>query len=168
MLWHSKTINLFYLLELGNSLWSSENSLWSICSHLCSFTVGSSSKQFIEFCDKQLIRPSQIVPDSHPQGEVAVVEGVLDVGDDGLLVHGHGQDLAPPVDPNDAIAGIMLGGHKDGVRTDTVLIDQGPCLDVVQVNVAVLGDQVDDVVLDGHLEKEESSVKSWDGGAHAP
>ena len=142
-----------YLLELGDGLRGSQDSLGSIGCHLGGLTVGSSAKQLVELCDEQLVGPAQVVPDRHPQGQVGVVEGVLDVGDDGLLVHGDGEDLAAPVDPDDAIAGVVLGRHEDGVGTDPVLVDQGPGLNVVQVDVAVLGDQINDVVLLGNLSK---------------
>lgn len=41
--------------------------------------------------------------------------------------------------------------NKDGVTTDAVHVDTGGRLNVVQVNVAVLCDQVDHVVLRTHL-----------------
>ena len=86
-----------------------------------------------------------------PSGTTEDISTDLDVGDDCLLVHGDGEDLAPPVDADDAIAGVVLRRHEDGVRTDAVLVDEGASLDVVEVHVAVLGDQVHDVVLAGHL-----------------
>ena len=134
-------------MKLGNGEGRSQNPLWRICRHLGGFTVGGSPKELVELCDEQLVGSAQVVPDRHPEGQVGVVEGVLDVGDDGLLVHGDGEDLAPSVDSDDAIAGVVLGRHEDGVGTDPVLVDQSPGLDVVQVDVAVLGDQIDDAVL---------------------
>ena len=41
---------------------------------------------------------------------------------------------------------------KDGVSTDAVHVDARACLEVVQVDVAKLGDQVDHVVLCTHLQ----------------
>ena len=61
--------------------------------------------------------------------------------------------MSPPVDADDAVAGVMLRRHKDSVGADPVLVDQGPGLNVVQVDVAVLGDQINDVVLLGNLSK---------------
>ena len=75
----------------------------------------------------------------------------LDIRNNRLLVHGDGQDLASPVDPDDTVARVMLCCHEDGVSADPVLIDQGPGLNVVQVDVAVLGDQIHNVVLLGNL-----------------
>ena len=88
-----------------------------------------------------------------PSGTTEDISTDLDVGDDCLLVHGDGEDLSPPVDADDAVAGVMLRRHEDSVGADPVLVDQGPGLNVVQVDVAVLGDQINDVVLLGNLSK---------------
>ena len=139
--------SFYYLLELGDGLRCPQDSLGSVSCHLGGLTVGSPPEQLVELCDEELVGPAQIVPDRHPEGQVGVVEGVLDVGDDGLLVHGDGEDLAPPVDPDDSIAGIVLCRDEDGVGTDPVLVDESPGLNVVQMDIAVLGDQIDDAVL---------------------
>ena len=136
-----------YLLELGDGLRGSQDSLGRVSCHLGCLAVGSPTKELVELGHKQLVSSPQVVPHRHPEGQIGVVEGVLDVGDDGLLVHGDGEDLAPPVDPDDAIAGVVLGRHEDCVRADPVLVDQGAALYVVEVDIAVLGDQIDDAVL---------------------
>ena len=41
----------------------------------------------------------------------------------------------------------MGGGDENGVAGDAIHVDTGARLEVVQVDVAVLGDQVHDVVL---------------------
>ena len=71
----------------------------------------------------------------------------LDIRNNSLLVHGDGEDLAPPVDTDDAVACVMLRRHEDGVGADPVLVDQGSGLNVVQVDVSVLCDQIHNVVL---------------------
>lgn len=55
--------------------------------------------------------------------------------------------LALPVDTNDATGGLVDGGDKDGLSADAVHVDAGPGLDVVQVDIAELGDEVDDIML---------------------
>ena len=45
----------------------------------------------------------------------------------------------------------MDGCHKDGLPTDAVHVDTGASLNIVEVDVAKLGDQVDDVILLTHL-----------------
>ena len=45
----------------------------------------------------------------------------------------------------------MDGRDKDGLSTDAIHVDTGASLDVVQVDVAKLGDQVDDIILLTHL-----------------
>ena len=41
----------------------------------------------------------------------------------------------------------LLGRDEDCVRADPVLVDQSAALCVVKVDIAVLGDQIDDAVL---------------------
>ena len=91
------------------------------------------------------------VTDRHPEGKVVVVEGALDVGDHVLLIHRHGQNLSLPVDPDDAISGLVLRRHEYRVCADPVHVDAGAGLDVVKVDIAVLRDQVHHAVLLGHL-----------------
>ena len=99
------------------------------------------AKQVVELCEEEMASSTHVVPDHHPEGQVGVVEGV------GLLVHGDGENLTPPVDYDDAIAGVVLGRHEDGVSADPVLVDQSLGPHVVQLDVAVPGDQVDAVLL---------------------
>lgn len=56
--------------------------------------------------------------------------------------------------------------HKDGIRGDSVHVDAGPGLDVIHVYVAVFGDQVDDVVLGGHLHGYREVVLGFSGEEH--
>lgn len=49
--------------------------------------------------------------------------------------------LSFPVDSNYASSGVMWGRHKDCVTADPVHIDACGCLQVIQVHIAVLGDQ---------------------------
>merc|ERR1719150_948139 len=52
----------------------------------------------------------------------------------------------------------MLGRHEDGVRADPVLIDQSPGLYVIEMDIAVLGDRVDDAVLLRNLHSDGEVV----------
>lgn len=60
-------------------------------------------------------------------------------------------NLPLPVDANDAVSCLVRGGHKDGVTTDAVHEDAGARFNVVKVHVAILGDQVNHVVLLANL-----------------
>lgn len=59
--------------------------------------------------------------------------------------------LSLSVDTNDSTGGLMDSRDKDGLSTDAVHVDTGASLNVVQVDVAKLGDQVDDIILLTHL-----------------
>ena len=54
----------------------------------------------------------------------------------------------------------MLGGDKDGVGTNSVHVNAGPRLDIIEVDITVLGDQVHHAVLLGHLKQETGVVLS--------
>ena len=60
--------------------------------------------------------------------------------------------LSLPVHPDDATGGLVDGSDKDGLPTDAVHVDARAGLQVVQVDVAKLGDQVDRIVLRADLE----------------
>ena len=47
----------------------------------------------------------------------------------------------------------MNGRDENGLSADPVHVDAGPCLQVVEVDVAKLGDEVDHIVLGAHLER---------------
>ena len=42
--------------------------------------------------------------------------------------------------------------HKDGLSTDAVHVDASAGLNVIEMDVAKLGDQVDDIILLTHLD----------------
>ena len=63
--------------------------------------------------------------------------------------------LALPVDSNDSTGSVVDSGDKDGLSTDTVHVDAGPRLKVVEMDVAKLSNEVDHVVLGAHLDREE-------------
>ena len=49
--------------------------------------------------------------------------------------------LSFPVDSNDAASGLVGGSDEDGVATDAIHVDTSAGLNVIQMDVAVLGDQ---------------------------
>ena len=58
------------------------------------------------------------------------------------------------MDSDDATGGVVDSRDKDGLSADAVHVDARACLEVVQVDVAKLGDQVDHVVLCTDLKGE--------------
>lgn len=59
--------------------------------------------------------------------------------------------LSFPVDPNDAGGGFVRGRNKDGLSADPVHVDAGASLQVVQVDVAIFGDEEHHVLLGAYL-----------------
>lgn len=82
----------------------------------------------------------------------------IDVVDDVLLVQGDRQDLSFTIDANDPIGGFVRRSDEDGLGTDSVHVDANPRFNIVQVDVTVLGDQVNDAVLGTHLKRRRSVI----------
>ena len=59
--------------------------------------------------------------------------------------------LSFSVDTNDSTSSFMRSSYKDCVATDSVHVDACSGLNVVQVNITVLGDQIDDVIFRANL-----------------
>ena len=59
--------------------------------------------------------------------------------------------LSFAVDTDDSGAGFMWCCDEDGVTADAVHVDACSSLNIVQVDVAILGDQVNDVILWANL-----------------
>ena len=84
--------------------------------------------------------------------------------------------LSFPVDSNDAIGWLMLGGHEDSVRADPIFreilafrqslfcfripvhVNTGSGFNIVEVHIAVFRDQVDHAVLLRHLRNATCQV----------
>lgn len=80
------------------------------------------------------------------------------------------------VDPDDPGGSLVRRRHKDGLCADSIHVDAHSRLQVVQVNVAVLCDQINDAVLAAnlnvgekpfpmsfHIGVELKLVSSWSG-----
>lgn len=63
--------------------------------------------------------------------------------------------LSFPVDSNDASGWFMWGCNKDGLPADPVHVDTGASLEVIQVDVAIFGDEKDNILLRADLEDRE-------------
>ncbi len=59
--------------------------------------------------------------------------------------------LALSVDSYNATAGLVHGCHKNGLATDAIHVNASASLQVVEMDVAKLGDEVDDIMLGTHL-----------------
>lgn len=68
--------------------------------------------------------------------------------------------LSFPVDSNDASSWFMWGCNKDGLPADPVHVDTGASLEVIQVDVAIFGDEKDNILLRADLEDREQGHKA--------
>lgn len=62
--------------------------------------------------------------------------------------------LSLPVDTNDARSSLMKSGDKDGLPADSVHVDASASFKVVQVDVAIFGDEKDHVLLGADLQEQ--------------
>lgn len=53
----------------------------------------------------------------------------------------------------------MHRSYKDGLPTDAVHVDTSPRLQIVQMNIAKLGDQVDHIMFGTHLKSKNKMLK---------
>ena len=67
-------------MELSDSLRGAKDPLGPVSRHLGRLAVVAAAEEIIELCDEQLVRAAQVVPHGHAQGQVAVVESVLNTG----------------------------------------------------------------------------------------
>ena len=104
-------------------------------------------KQSVEFADEEVFGAGEVVPDCQAQRQVGVLKRVGDVRNDVVFINADGKNLSFSVNSDDARAGLVSGRDEDRVSGDAVHVDAGARLQVVQVDVPVLGDQVNNVVL---------------------
>lgn len=55
----------------------------------------------------------------------------------------------------------MRGRHKNGLSADPVHVDARARLKVIKMDVAVFGDEKDDIMLGAYLEREEIGKTMW-------
>lgn len=66
--------------------------------------------------------------------------------------------LSFPVDSYDTSGGLMRGGDKNGLPADPVHVDASSCLQVVQVDVAIFGDEEDYILLGADLKVKKQRL----------
>lgn len=67
--------------------------------------------------------------------------------------------LSFPVDSNDPSSGLVGRRDKNGLPTDSVHVDTGSSLQVIQVDVAIFSNEEDDILFgtDLHKPREKSA-----------
>ncbi|KAI3480029.1 hypothetical protein L1887_57805 [Cichorium endivia] len=134
------------LLELLDGLGGAKDAAGRVGGDLCGLAVLAGGEERVELLEVEVVCAGEVAAGGELEGEVGVVEGAEDVGDDGVFVNRDGEDLTLAVDADDAAGGFVLCGDKDGVAGDAVHVDAGAGLEVVEVDEAVLCDEVDDAV----------------------
>lgn len=76
------------------------------------------------------------------------------------------QYLSFPVDSNDTSSWLVGCSDKNGLTADPVHVDTSPSLQVIQVDVAIFGDEKDDILLGTNLnvQKEKTGWKVKEKG----
>lgn len=73
--------------------------------------------------------------------------------------------LSLPVNPNDAGGGLVWRSYKDGFAADAVHVDAGACLQVVQVDVSIFGDEENHVLFGAYLRRRGKKVNQISASA---
>lgn len=63
--------------------------------------------------------------------------------------------LSFPVDSNDSSSRLMGGSDKNGLSADSVHVDTGSSFQVIQVDVAIFGDEKDYILLGTDLDVQK-------------
>ena len=69
--------------------------------------------------------------------------------------------LSFPVDSNDAASGLMRGGDEDGLTTDAIRVDKRASLNVVQIDVSILGYHECHTMLLAGLRTQSEQNSTW-------
>jgi hypothetical protein len=101
----------------------------------------------------QVVCTRQVRSAGELEGEVGIVEGIKDIGDNRLVVDVDTEDLTLLVDTNHTVSGFVFRSDKDGLARDAVHVDAPAALEVVEMDKAELCDHVDDSVLLGDLHR---------------
>ncbi len=135
------------LFELFDSRWCAEDTPWGVGSDLGRLGILSTCEEMLVLLHIKVICPWKVCSTRHLKGEFWVVEGGEDIGYHRVVVDIHAEDLTLLVHPNDAVGRFVFCGDEDGVTADAVHVDVGTGLEVVEVDEAVFGDEVDDAML---------------------
>ena len=135
------------LLELADGLRRAQDALGRVGGDLGRLGVLAVPERVVELPDEELVGAAEIVADCESEGHVGVLQVPVDVVDDVLLVDGYGEHLALSVDADDAVAWLVRRRHEDGLGRNAIHVDADAALEVVEVDVSVLGDQIGHPVL---------------------
>ena len=97
--------------------------------------------------DVEVISTGKVRTAGKLKSKLDIVEDSEDVRNHCLLVDADAEDLALLVDADNAVLGLVLRSDKDGLAGDTVHVDARARLEVVEMDEAVFGGEVDDPVL---------------------
>ncbi len=134
------------LLELLDGLSSSKNAAWRVGGDLGGLTILACGEEGVELLKVEVVGTWKVTARSELEGEFRVVESAKNVRNDGVLIDRDGKDLTLAVDTNDTAGRLVLCSDKDGVARDAVHVDASAALEIVEVNEAVLCDEVDNTV----------------------
>ena len=104
-------------------------------------------EQSVKFSDEEVLGTGEVVSDSEAQRQVGILKRVGNVRNDVVFINADGKNLSLSVNSDDAGAGLVGCRDEDRISGNAVHVDAGAGLQVVQMNIPVLGDQVNDVVL---------------------
>ena len=134
------------LLEELDGLTCSKRGARGAGGYLGGFGVVALGDELLKVLDVQIVGAGQVGSGGQLDGQGRVGRILQQVGDDGGLVDADGQDLAATIDADDAGGGFVGGRDEDGLAGDAIHEQARARLQIVEMDEAVLGDEVDEAV----------------------
>ena len=80
-------------------------------------------EKLLVLLDIQIIRTRKVGPAGKLEGQFGIVQRGEDIGNDGILVDIHAQNLTLLVHADDAVRGLVFSRNKDGLSRDSVHVN---------------------------------------------
>ena len=136
----------------------SKNSSRRISSNFGGFRVVLRAKELSELVEIEIVGTGEISARSESNGEIGILESFENVGNDGIVVDGDGEDLSFSIDTDNTVRRFVLAGDKHRFSTDSIHIDACAGFEVVEMDKSVLGDEIDDAISFGDLHRDGEIV----------
>jgi hypothetical protein len=150
-------------LELLDRLRGTEDASGGVGGDLGGLGVLLGGEELGELARVEVVGTGEVGARGETDREVGVVERAEDVGDDGFVVDGNGEDLPLAVHTDDTARALVHTGDEHRLPTDAVHVDARARLEVVEVDEPVLGDEVDDAVACRDLHRDGEVVRRLGG-----
>lgn len=131
--------------------------------NLSGLSVLAGTEELVVLLDVQVVGTRKVGAACQLDGQFGICQDVKDIRDHRLLVDANAEDLPALVDTDDTVRCLVLGRDEYSLATDSVHVEAYTRLEVVKVNEAILGDEVNDAVLLRHLHGDREVIWCFSG-----